>query len=375
MAATVLAIDDRRKPVLVGMARPSDFATHETGWIELSGVLDPTLSLYCIDPLRRAALFVRTPPELDLSSVPFLYQAQYTQAIEVVSVPFGPLHELAARSPIPPERLVLVQSTGRCGSTLVSHALAAGEGVVSLSEPDIYSQLHHLRDQGDSEFEALLKTCTTMLCVPRPAVTWAIKFRNSNIELAEPLLRSFPGATTVFLYRNAETAARSGARAFGLFSPRYLVSWDRHDEVLPRVRSVLDGPVLSPFPSPVEFMCWMWATSMTRATILQRQGVPMFITRYEDLSARPLEVLAALCEYCGVRVSQEALAAVVARDSQGGTEHSRAREVAPGGDLTDEHLAAIRRCLAEMAPELAPDQVLPGTYGTRACWGATGKNR
>jgi hypothetical protein len=135
--------------VLVGAAGPSDFATHETGSIELSRVLDdPTLSLYCIDPVGRTALFVRTPPQLDLSSAPFLYQAQYTQATEAVSVPFGQLHDLATRAPIPSERLVLVQSTGRCGSTLVSQALAAAEGVVSLSEPDVYLQLHQLRDRG-----------------------------------------------------------------------------------------------------------------------------------------------------------------------------------------------------------------------------------
>jgi hypothetical protein len=333
--------------------------------MKVSGVVDPTLSLYCVDPVRRTALFVRTPPELDLSSPAFLYQAQYTQATEVVSVPFGQLHDLARSASLPPERLVLVQSTGRCGSTLVSHAMAAGEGVVSLSEPDVYTQLHELRDQGDAELEALLKTCTTMLCTPRPAETWAIKFRNSNIELAEALLHSFPGAKTIFIYRDAEGWARSAARAFGLFSPETFASWDRlRNDLPPRVRSVLDGPVLSPFASPVELAVWMWATSMTRAAILQRRGVPMFITRYEDLSARPLEVLPALCEYCGVRVSLEALAAVVAEDSQSGTEHSRARQVAPENDLTDEHLAAIRRCLADMAPELKPDQVLPGTYGT-----------
>ncbi|HXW82118.1 MAG TPA: hypothetical protein VEJ84_21655, partial [Acidimicrobiales bacterium] len=88
-----------------------------------------------------------------------------------------------------------------------------------------------------------------------------------------------------------------------------------------------------------------------------------FIARYEDLSAHPLGVLAALCEYCAVRISPESLAAVVARDSQSGTEHSRDRALVPGSDLTAERLAAFRRCLADIAPELGPDQILRGTYG------------
>jgi len=362
VAATVLAIDERCKEVLVVPGRPSDFATHETGSMELSLVLDPTLSLYCIDLAGRTALFVRTPPQLDLSNAPFLWQAQYTQATEVVSVPFGELHDLAAKAPIPPERLVLVQSTGRCGSTLVSQALAAGEGVVALSEPDVYHQLHQLRDQGDAEFEALLKTCTTMLCAPRPATTWAIKFRSFNIELEEPLLGCFPGAKTIFIYRGADSWARSTTRAFGIFTPEFLASWDPSGPV-PRVRSAVDGPVLSPFPSPVDFISWVWASPMVRATILQQQGLPMFIARYEDLSARPFEVLTALCEYCGVRIRPETLAAVLARDSQSGTELSRARALERGSELTDERLAAFRRCLAEIAPELTPDQILPCTYG------------
>lgn len=129
------AIDERCKVGVAAVARPSDFVTHETGSMELSLVLDPTLSLYCIDPARRSALFVRTPPELDLSSAPFLWHPVH-RGYRGRVVPFGELHDLAAKAPVPSERLVLVQSTGRCGSTLVSHALAAGEGVVSLSEPD-----------------------------------------------------------------------------------------------------------------------------------------------------------------------------------------------------------------------------------------------
>jgi hypothetical protein len=123
--------------------------------------------------------------------------------------------------------------------------------------------------------------------------------------------------------------------------------------------------MLSPFLSPVEFMSWVWTTSMARATILQRQGVgvAMFVTRYEELSARPLDVLAARCEYCGVRMSPESLAAVVAGDSRSGTEVSRAREVAPGNELTDERLAAFRSCLANIAPELSAGRILPGTFG------------
>jgi hypothetical protein len=101
---------------------------------------------------------------------------------------------LAAAKPVPVGRLVMVQSTGRCGSTLVSHAFAAADNVMSFAEPDVYYQLHQLRDQGDAEFEALLKTCTTLLCAPRTVGTWVVKFRSLHIGLVGPLLRAFPCA-------------------------------------------------------------------------------------------------------------------------------------------------------------------------------------
>jgi hypothetical protein len=153
-------------------------------------------------------------------------------------------HEVAPIDPTS-ERLVMVQSTGRCGSTLVSHAFAAADDAMSFSEPDVYYQLHQLRDQEDAEFEPLLKTCTTLLCAPWPASTWVIKFRSLNIELAGPLLHAFPGTTTVFLYRQAESWARSFARASGAFTPEALASWGDAGDVLPRVRSLVDGQELA----------------------------------------------------------------------------------------------------------------------------------
>jgi hypothetical protein len=365
VTAKLLAIERRRKVHPAAAASPADFAVHQVGSLDRRQLVeDPTLSLYSLDPVERAALFVRTPPEIDLSRAPFLWHAQFTHATELVSVPFHELTELAQQVPSSLERVVFVHSTGRCGSTLASLALAEADGVVALSEPDVFIQLQRQRDRGDREALSLLEACTILLFVPRAARTSVIKFRSQNIELAEPLMECFPGAKTVFLYRQAESWARSAVRAFGLFSSQVLALWDRFDDIQPRVRSSVDTTDLPAFPSPVEFLGWMWATPMARATIMQRKGVPMFTARYEELSQRPLEVLSALCEFCDVRIAPEALRAVVARDSQEGTEHSRSRALEPGSELTDDRLAAFMACLRELAPFLDPHLPIEGTYGT-----------
>jgi hypothetical protein len=362
VSAKLLAIDERTKSVGLAMARPTDFTCHEVAAIDPTCVLeDATLSLYCLDLAERVGIFVRTPAEVDLGLAPFLFLTQYLSATQLVSVPFDEMHVLGTDRPLHPERLVMVHSTGRCGSTLVSHAFAAADNAMSFAEPDFYYQLHQLRDQEDAEFEPLLKTCTALLCAPRPAGTWAIKFRSLNIELAGPLLRSFPGATTVFLYRRAESWARSFVRAAGVFTPEVPADWD--GDILPRVRSLVDGQEVAPFSSFMEGLSWLWSTSMVRAIALRNEGVAMFTARYEEIAARPNDVLTALFHYCGVDVTDEDLDETLALDSQEGTEISRAKAAESRTELTEELRLAFLSSLARWAPGLDPDVVIPGTYG------------
>ena len=109
------------------------------------------------------------------------------------------MHALAGAKPVPAERLVMVQSTGRCGSTLVSHAFASADNVMSFAEPDVYYQLHQLRDHDDAESAVAGDMHHAALC-PEAGRHVGDQFRNLHIELAGPLLR-LPGAMTVFLYR------------------------------------------------------------------------------------------------------------------------------------------------------------------------------
>ena len=119
MKSQLLAIEDRRKPVVAGAVRPSDFSYHEVRAIDPGFVLeDATLILFCLDPIERVGLFVRTQRQIQLGRAPFLYVAQYEAATELVSVPFDEMHRLAAAALVPSERLVMLYSTARCGSTL-----------------------------------------------------------------------------------------------------------------------------------------------------------------------------------------------------------------------------------------------------------------
>ena len=83
----------------------------------------PTVSLYCLDHANQRALFVDTPPEVDLLQAPFYFIAQYQAAQRLIAVPYATLHALAREVELDPQRIILFYSTGRCGSTLFSHVL------------------------------------------------------------------------------------------------------------------------------------------------------------------------------------------------------------------------------------------------------------
>ena len=85
--------------------------------------------------LPREAIFAEVPATVDLTETPFVYLRQYETANRLLAVPFAELLGVASELP-PIDRFVMMYMTGRCGSTLLSHAFNAVDGAVSLSEPD-----------------------------------------------------------------------------------------------------------------------------------------------------------------------------------------------------------------------------------------------
>src|SRR5437773_7971171 len=164
MEARALIIEEKLRTFPIGVVGSTDFRVRDGGTTDPRIVLQqPNLTLYCLDFENRQALFVETPSDCDLSRAPFLYQAQYDAARRLIQIPYETLHRLAAEVVLDPSRLILIYSVGRCGSTLVSHAFNEVEGVESLSEPDVFTQmLGHwgAKDLDSAEQAELLRSCT-----------------------------------------------------------------------------------------------------------------------------------------------------------------------------------------------------------------------
>lgn len=196
----VLEIVEKRKEHPFTTASVDDFVCREVGKTDLSLLVDdPTVSLYCFDDAARRALFVQVPENVDITAGPFLYMEQYDHAQRILMVPYSVfLHVAAGIKPRVP--LVLIHSTGRAGSTLISKAFGEMESVTSLSEPDVYTQAVAMRLSGgrDTEVRDLLVGATQLLF--KPAFT-----RGSSLNV----VRNSFGLTKEFLWANLRNADRA----------------------------------------------------------------------------------------------------------------------------------------------------------------------
>jgi hypothetical protein len=372
MHANLLEITARKRRDPFAVADPADFEFSEGSSIDPQTVLtNPLISLYCLDHANRRALFVETAAGVDLSQAPFLYQAQYENTVRLIAVPYETLHELAGAISLDNEKVILVYSVGRTGSTLLGAALNAAEGLVGLSEPDVFTQLVALREwdgSNDGEISPLVESCLKIMCKPTEQTPdprgWVIKFRSFVIELGDLLYKHFPNTRNLFLYRHAEAWLNSMYRVFGdtegdIGFRTFIQGW-LSTLVPPIARHVRAGGSLLSYPS---MFSMLWLNTLERYMDLQESGMPGLAIRYEDMKAAPQETLVKIFTYCGLPMtSMDAVYQVLEKDSQAGSGMSQEALSHKQSDLTEAQRADLFQQLQAHPMIQSPDFLVPGTW-------------
>lgn len=348
---------------------PSDFALGPGTPVSPDSLLsDPCATLYAIEPDASAAYFVITKKPLDPNSETFFYQAQYREAQAIVSMPIAAFHRVARDIEVPPERLAFVHSTGRAGSTLVSRVLGAAPNVLSYSEPDVLTRVTHFRP-GDGSGDRLTREFVDSSIrwlfkeARQSGVTAVMKFRSQVVELADLMAQAFPGAPTLFLYRNAvdwlESFLGSLLRDVS-FTDEENHSWE---EALapchPLVKKLIDpGRAMS----PAKLWTLEWISSMERCLDLIDAGNPLLPVRFETLNQRPRSTVNAILQHLKLPAPDPSLLeATLKADSQAGTGATR-REGEPAHPLSEAYRNEAVRLIAQRPRLRSPDVILPGTF-------------
>ncbi|MCP5100866.1 MAG: hypothetical protein GY943_35390 [Chloroflexi bacterium] len=372
---TTLTISAKRKEDPTGFVSISDFEWTPGTPIDPQQILDdPTISLYCLDHPNQRAIFTQTPSDIDLTQFPFFYQAQFEHAQQLIAVPYDTLYKLTAD--ISQEKnLILIYSVGRCGSTLLSQVFDTVDGILSLSEPDFFTNIVLLREENgrsDPTLTKLLRSCMLILQKPLPQRnpdTWAIKFRSSGFEIADLIQQASPTAKNIFLYRDAIQRTRSEARAFNLFAKKpvkmnaqLLQRWIRLIPLMAGYKRKAKWGRLS----RIEISALAWLSRMDRYLTLHEQGANICGIRYEDMTSQPAQVISELFSFCNIsqKYVQETLH-VFQRDSQAGSSLAKKKVAAAvPQELTPKHIKQIQNVIQKHDIITSADYLLPGTIAT-----------
>jgi len=158
--------------------------------------------------VNNEAIFVETPPEVDLCLEQFYYIAQYEHALRVIGVPIEEMVSLGRDLPLDDQKLVFIYSTGRAGSTLAGQIFAQLDGVANISEPDALTDLvayRHFYPENKVELNDLANAVVRLMCQVKAPGGHVIKGRSFAIEIGDILYDLFPAAKIVFLYRDAKS--------------------------------------------------------------------------------------------------------------------------------------------------------------------------
>ena len=332
---------------------------------------DPhTLTPYCLDRRSRSLLFVETAPGVDLCTVhPFFYQAQRLCAIRLHSVPMPVVLAMARDLPATLDKLTLIHSTGRCGSTLLTQLLQTQGDMVTVSEPDLYTQLVHLPQQDALELAPVIRAATLFLRASLARNGYmALKMRGVVTYRAAMLAEALPGARSIFLYRHAVDVVNSFLttmvppwlfrleRALGIerLPTRWLMPSTHAQRLAPLLMDRSYRPT-----GLVGFFTMAWLSKMEAALAFQEQGGLAATLRYEALHRDPEGTLERLATALGLggNLQPAALEKALGKDAQQGS--SMASRQVRVLDQYDE--MRLRRLLAHHPRLNQPDVVLPGS--------------
>jgi hypothetical protein len=375
MACMIHDVTGRRDQA--GWANLDDFDPGPGAEAPVRTVIDAqTWSLYGLDHARDLGVFVDLPAGTDLAESPFAYVTQHRLARRVLTMSLADLLAVAELAP-PVGRVILIFSIGRCGSTLISHALNNLPGVWCLSEPDANSTLvmQHYHSRHRSGFARdqvvrLIRACTRLQFRPpagRPADVFAVKFRSQALFQADHYHEALPDAAFVFLYRDALGWANSVygmMRQYGF--PDSLTGVDRtlawsiftaaSDQARLGALVDLDAPEV-----PLELaLAPAWVCNMAEYTRHLRSGVPFFALRYNEFNRDREASLTRMLRHCHLPTGAVAKAlAAFEVDSQAGSLLARD---AITERLSGDRLARLREILARDRDFGAPDRQVGDIY-------------
>lgn len=292
----------------ISIASVSDFSLGKARTITRSDAAAQKLFPYCLDFVRRRAVYVGGVSANEAQAAPFYYLQLRRSARTAVMVPWEEvaLRQDESRAPI------LLFSPGRCGSTLVSRILYEAR-VANVSEADFYTQ-------ATSQF------------LSSAFNPFRRGMRHAVLGMGRDLCASLSSGGPVVVKLRAESCRAPGLvidpnERRALFVIREFESWARST-----IHTFRNGPRKA---------VRKFLSALACRDFLQRHCECLSL-RYEDLTIDPDRARRTLEHFLRVEIASSALVRAMNKDSQEGTPLARgARGDTEGADERLEKTLAL----------------------------------
>ena len=280
-----------------------EFIYRHNKFVDPDYVLQDHISLYYVTPSE--AVFVETNPNVDVahsSTDSFLRVAQYRHAKRLVVLPMRSFEALAEEVGDPSAKVILLNNTGRCGSTLVSQILEHTQHCVSLSEPWFLNfPVDYGRALSQTEVDGIMINCMRLQCKPqknKKIDAFLVKPMGQHTQYAPMYARIYKNSTQLFLYRNALKTADSFYRFAQTFLiTRVLYNVNRVVPLMEMLLGVKRNSGLRNLDSR-SIGLYIWASSYHTYTELYKQGLDIRALRYEDFVSDSSNSTCIMLRYC-----------------------------------------------------------------------------
>ena len=340
-----------RDSIAIANAR-EDFKLVDGGRTSLERVKnDPNISLYCLNSEDKSVAFVETQPGVDYHAAALSYQAQRNHAVAVHELSLEEFGLIASDIRLTGADVLLIFSVGRCGSTLLHHALNRSSRIRSLSEPDFISNVQQLGPDFTKQAKKdLLRDAARLLVLKSQARDrlFAIKLRSGDCGIWGLLDQAFDQPRSMFMYRNAVDTIQSYDRLFSipgtqlhtwllslsarsrsfrrLYKKILLVRYKSRDrrKMIGSCEYSPEDLVLSIGPRGYYLLDWLRKVAAYLAAC-ERSGNTVFALRFEDLVGQCEATIAQLFVKLGLPRDEAAgCCDALRRDAHDGTSLARA---------------------------------------------------
>ena len=327
----------RRKIFVMDEPASIDFLCLFASRVKPDYVLRQNVTLYALT--GKEAIFVETPKRLDIYSSnthPFSFVGQFLYAKSVIKMSITDFVALAEQIGDPAVPVMWISNTGRCGGTMLCQIFESVPGTLLIHEPHAALNLCHLRESGSFiglQYDNVLKSTIRVFCKPRHGIKYVcIKPEPICAFMMNDITRLMPNVRQLFMYRNSLSTVRSWVSTQQcepfLAVMTSCANSDWFSGIFPLFRrlqlyyyisKLKDGARIQP-PSDADTACvftYMWAYSMLTARDAIARNPNILPVKYENVVARPKEVLKELFIKLGIDVIHlEKAITSMKRDSQ-----------------------------------------------------------